>query len=68
MTKKDFIAIAHTLNANVAPLALVQDFADMLAETNPLFNRQMFVKAATERLLDISHWEAAQVAKSRERV
>lgn len=50
MTKKDFIAIAKVLDANHADLALVSDFADMCEETNPLFNRQMFVVAATENI------------------
>lgn len=50
MTKKDFIAIAAVLGANHAPLSLVLDFADMLAETNPLFNRPLFVDAATGQL------------------
>jgi len=65
MTKKDFIAIAHTLDANLAPLSLVQDFADMLAETNPRFDKRLFVAASTIRLekqmehekymLDVAH-------------
>lgn len=50
MTKKDFIAIAATLAANAAPLALVLDFADMLADSNPRFNRPLFVDAATGQL------------------
>lgn len=47
MSKRDFEAIAHTLNANMAPLELVLDFADMLEETNPRFDRSLFVQAAT---------------------
>lgn len=50
MTKRDFEAIAHTLNANVAPLALVSDFADMCEETNPRFDRQRFIIASTANL------------------
>lgn len=48
--------IAETLNANHAPLDLVLDFADMIAEDekrdNVRFttNRNDFVKAATARL------------------
>jgi hypothetical protein len=52
MTHKHFEAIAETLNANVAPLALVLDFADMCEETNPLFDRARFITAATINLLD----------------
>lgn len=47
MTRKDFESIAHCLNANHAPLALVFDFADMLEEDNPRFDRARFVKAST---------------------
>lgn len=50
MTKKDFEAIAHTLNANVTPLTLVSDFADMCEESNPNFNRQRFIVASTLNL------------------
>lgn len=50
MTKKDFIAIAVILDANRAPLAIVSDFADMLEEQNPRFNRQLFVEASTENM------------------
>ena len=50
MTRKDFEAIAHTLNANTAPLELVLDFADMLEESNPRFDRARFVEAATKKL------------------
>lgn len=50
MTKKDFTAIAITLDANRAPLALVEDFADMLEDSNPLFDRQKFIVAATIEL------------------
>lgn len=47
MTRKHFIAIAATLDANRAPLALVQDFADMLEEQNERFDRPRFIEAAT---------------------
>lgn len=50
MTKKDFIAIAGVLDANTAPLATVLDFADMLEEDNPRFDRATFVRASTRRL------------------
>lgn len=50
MTRKHFEAIAATLNANVAPLNLVLDFADMLEEENDRFDRGRFVVAATLEL------------------
>jgi hypothetical protein len=50
MTRKDFEAIAHVLDANHAPLALVMDFSDMLEESNPRFDRPRFVAAATKEL------------------
>ena len=50
MTKKHFEAIAHTLDANHAPLSLVLDFADMCEEENPRFDRGAFVVAATKNL------------------
>lgn len=50
MSKRDFIAIAHILNANIAPLSLVSDFADMCEETNECFDRQKFVIASTQNL------------------
>lgn len=50
MTRKHFEAIAHTLNANLAPLELVLDMADTLAEYNSLFDRERFVKASTLEL------------------
>ena len=50
MTKKDFEAIAEVLNANAAPLSLVLDFADMCEESNPRFNRALFVQASTAKL------------------
>jgi hypothetical protein len=52
MSKKDFEAIAHVLNANVANLAIVLDFADMLEESNPRFDRARFIDASTVKLLD----------------
>lgn len=51
MSKKDFEAIAHILNVNMAPLELVQDFADQFAEDNPRFNRALFIRVATVRLM-----------------
>lgn len=47
-TKSNFVAVAEVLNANVAPLPLVQDFADMFAEENPRFNRALFIAASTK--------------------
>ena len=61
MTKKHFIAIAATLNANRAPLALVEDMADTLAETNDLFDRERFIQASTVALLDITTYEAKRL-------
>lgn len=58
MTKKHFEAIAHCLDANLAPLALVQDMADTLAEENPRFDRARFVAASTIRLRDQMQHEA----------
>lgn len=46
--------IAHVLNANLAPLALVLDFADELAEKNSAFDRQGFVRASTQSLYNDS--------------
>ena len=48
MTKQHFEAIAHTLDANVADMCLVLDFADMLEEQNDRFDRPRFVEAATK--------------------
>ncbi len=50
MTRKHFEAIAHTLDANRANLALVCDFADMCGEFNEQFDRERFIKAATLNL------------------
>jgi hypothetical protein len=47
MTRKDFEAIAHILDANIAEEGLVLDFADMLAEQNPRFDRARFIEAST---------------------
>lgn len=48
MSRAHFEAIAHVLDANHADLSLVQDFADMCEESNPLFDRMRFIKAATK--------------------
>lgn len=53
MTKKDYIKIAECLDANHAPLSLVLDFADMLAEDNSRFDKQKFVAASTNNLAKI---------------
>jgi len=50
MNRKRFIALAATLNANHATLALVQDMADMCEEFNPLFDRAVFIDASTVNL------------------
>lgn len=63
MTRKDFEAIAHTLDANEAPLSLVSDFADMCAETNANFDRRRFVFAATDNLRKTWDSEARMLAR-----
>lgn len=50
MTKKDFIAIAAVLSANNSPLHTVLDMADMLEDSNPRFDRGLFVEASTGNL------------------
>jgi hypothetical protein len=58
MTRKDFEAIAHVLDANHADIGIVLDFAMMLEEQNPRFDTGLFVKAATHHLLkDIASTE-----------
>ena len=52
MTKKHFEAIANTLNANRASMELVLDMADTLAETNPRFDRDLFIKAASHNIAE----------------
>lgn len=66
MTRKHFEAIAHTLDANHAPLALVLDFADMLEEQNERFDRGRFVTASTKNLADALRRDS--LALTRERV
>jgi hypothetical protein len=66
MSKRDFIAIAHVLNANMAPLELVSDFADMLEEDNDLFDRQKFVVASTLNLRAQQEHEARMLARETE--
>ena len=53
MTRKDFVLIAETLNANHASPELVLDFADMLEETNPRFDRARFVQHSTTNVVRI---------------
>jgi hypothetical protein len=56
MRKQDYIAIAKVLDANRAPVALVQDMADTFEEGNPRFNRALFVQASTNNLMvDMAH-------------
>jgi hypothetical protein len=52
MTRKDFEAIAHILDANVADIGIVLDFTDLLEETNPRFDRARFIDASTIKLRD----------------
>lgn len=66
MTKKDFIAIAATLDANLASQAIVLDFADMLGEQNPRFDRARFVEAATINLRAIRESQARILASEME--
>ena len=63
MTKKDFVAIAHTLDANFADLNLVLDMADTLAESNPRFNRVLFILAATENLREATVYNMRRIEK-----
>ncbi len=65
MNRKHFEAIAHTLDANRADLALVEDMADTLEEFNPLFNRARFVKAATLWYDDHLAHEARMLERAR---
>lgn len=64
MTRKDFIAIAKVLDANMAPLCLVSDFADMCEETNELFDRQKFVVASTQNLRAQQEHEARMLTNA----
>lgn len=50
VSRADFIDIAAVLDANRAPLELVQDFADMLENKNERFNRAAFIAASTENV------------------
>jgi hypothetical protein len=50
MTRKDYVLIAEVLHKAYVPdmidyEMLVEDFANALAGTNPLFNREIFFKA-----------------------
>jgi hypothetical protein len=50
MTRKDYVLIAEVLHKAYIPdlidyEMLVEDFANALATTNPLFNRETFFKA-----------------------
>lgn len=47
MTRKDFELIASTLKASAANELVVKAFANTLAHTNPRFNRDRFIEAAT---------------------
>jgi hypothetical protein len=63
MTRKDFEAIADLLDANIADEAIVLDFADMLAEQNPRFDRVRFITRAT----NLYRLNAASAAKRLDR-
>ena len=65
MTKQHFEEIAHVLDANRAPLALVEDFADMLSEQNERFDRARFVKAATNALVEDMDADLARLLRKR---
>lgn len=68
MTKRDYIAIAEVLNANLAPLPTVLDMCDVFAADNPRFDKRVFVAASTKNLasrmehekymLDVAHGKA----------
>lgn len=67
MTRKHFEAIAHVLNANMAPHELVEDFADMLEQENPRFDRYRFVDASSklreEYMEQVAKWSAERKAR-----
>lgn len=63
MTKQDFEAIAEILDANMAGEGIVLDFADMLAEQNPRFDRARFIDAST----NMYRMNAASVARRLDR-
>ena len=46
MTRKHFIELARILNRNYASAKLINEVADMCAETNERFDRPRFQKAA----------------------
>lgn len=68
MTKKDFIAIADVLDANLASLEMVEDMADVLEETNPRFDRKRFIAASTLSLIERTEVLAERLANSHGRV
>jgi len=47
LTKKNFEAIAATLRHHKANNVLIADMANVLERTNPSFDRQRFINAAT---------------------
>lgn len=65
MTRKNYIAIAEVLDANRAPLALVQDMADLLEEDNPRFDRDRFIAASTKMLYNILNLDKSIIDKAR---
>lgn len=65
MTKKDYIAIAAVLNANLANDALVADMADMLEEDNPRFDRERFMRASTDALLERTRHNERMILRGR---
>lgn len=52
MTRKDYQKIVEILDANVVEVGVVLDFADMLEEDNPRFDRARFIDASTIKLRD----------------
>ena len=47
MSRKDYRLIAAVLKINNAPYALIYAFANALRGTNPNFNSEVFIDAAT---------------------
>lgn len=65
MTRKDFVAIAAVLDANMADVNLVADMADMLADDNPNFDRARFMDAATGRIYKRIKFDKAIIEQER---
>ena len=52
MTNDQIQEIAQTLNANLAPCALVEDMADTLEDMGAKFDRTKFIRLSTTSLMD----------------